>query len=265
MKLLVVLALFAGSATSLAGWNNGQSGNTSTDKKAECSNPPYATHDWIADHALDLLPAAEKAWITPHKNLYLIGTEAPDHKGIPASCGAPNIGYDDRSLGHSVKWNSAATHMIVDRPAVRAQEEFNKAVVAFGQGKPGHAAYFLGAMAHYIGDVSQYGHNIPNEVHHGDYEAWAATLTPKFNGGTFESAIVLDSLVNRTAFTATRRVSRAVFLGQGSILPPKKMDTLFPTMPAEFMASVGASLNVGVKRARRRSAYVLRERCRGRG
>jgi hypothetical protein len=102
-----------------------------------------------------------------------IGTEAPDHKGIPAACGAPNGGYADRSAGHSIEWNDDATHMLNDRPAVRAQEEYNKAIIAFGKGKPAHAAYFLGAMAHYIGDVSQYGHSFRDEVHHGDYETWA--------------------------------------------------------------------------------------------
>ena len=53
-------------------WNNGHTGNTTTTTKAECSNRPYATHDWIADHALDLLPVEEKAWVVPHRNLYLI-------------------------------------------------------------------------------------------------------------------------------------------------------------------------------------------------
>lgn len=101
-----------------------------------------------------LLSADEKAWLTPHKTLYLLGTEAPDHRVIPTSCGAPNIGYNDRGLGHSVEWNAGATTIVNDRAAVRAQEEYGKAVIAFGQGKPAHAAYFLGAMAHYIGDVS---------------------------------------------------------------------------------------------------------------
>jgi hypothetical protein len=150
------------------------------------------------------------------------------------------------AFGHSVKWNTAVTEMTVDRPAVRAQEEYEKAVIAFSQGKPAHAAYFLGAMAHYIGDVSQYGHDYPDEVHHGDYEAWAAKLTAKFEGGTFESAIAPDSLVRRTPFVATRRVSKAVFKGKGAILPAKKMDMLVPTKPPEFMASVGAALNIGV-------------------
>jgi len=29
--------------------------------------PSYATHDWIADHARDLLRPAEQAWLTPHR------------------------------------------------------------------------------------------------------------------------------------------------------------------------------------------------------
>ena len=38
------------------GWGNGQSGNASTNKPEECISPPYSTHDWIADQALELLP-----------------------------------------------------------------------------------------------------------------------------------------------------------------------------------------------------------------
>jgi hypothetical protein len=59
-------------------WNNGQSGNANTDTAAECSNPPYATHDRIAEQALMLLPQAEREWLMPFKTAYLIGTEAPD-------------------------------------------------------------------------------------------------------------------------------------------------------------------------------------------
>ena len=111
--------------------------------------------------------------------------------------------------------------MIADRPAVRAQD-YDKAVVAFPQGKLGHAAFFLGAMAHYIGDVCQYGHNYRNEVVHSAYEQWAAVRTPSFNGGTFGSATSLDSLVSRTPYTAVRRVSRVSFAGNGVILPAPK-------------------------------------------
>ena len=36
------------------------------------------THDWIAQHALDYLPANEKQYITDNLAVYLYGTELPD-------------------------------------------------------------------------------------------------------------------------------------------------------------------------------------------
>ncbi|MEE9268646.1 MAG: zinc dependent phospholipase C family protein [Candidatus Krumholzibacteria bacterium] len=152
-------------------WGNG--GNS--DLATECSDPPYATHDWIADHALDMLPASESAWLQPHKTLYLLGTEAPDHSRISTACNTPHRGYGDTGGGHSVDWNAGHTEMVEDRSAVRAAEEYSKAVIAFEQGNPAHAAFFLGAMAHYIGDVSQYGHVFPDEVFHQTYENFIGT------------------------------------------------------------------------------------------
>ena len=114
-------------------WSNGQKGNATTNKASECSDPPYATHDWIADRALALLPDEEKAWLSPHKTLYLLGTEAPDNKKIPSQCEAPNNGYDDKMKGHSVEWEADWSDFKVknnrkrDRAARRAQEEYEKA------------------------------------------------------------------------------------------------------------------------------------------
>jgi hypothetical protein len=98
LAVSVLLSTIAGSSLSLA-WNNGQSGNTTTNAASECSNPPYATHDWVADHALARVPDAEKAWLIPHKAIYLLGTEAPDNRTIAVACNTPNRGYDDRSAG----------------------------------------------------------------------------------------------------------------------------------------------------------------------
>jgi hypothetical protein len=242
----IALALTATGPVTFEAWNNGPSGNTTTNTATECSNPPYSTHDWIAEHALDLLPDDEKGWLVPNKALYLLGTEAPDNRTISTACAIPNRGYDDRSRGHSIEWNAGATEMLNDRAAVRAQEEYSKAVVAFQQGELGHAAYYLGAMAHYIGDVSQYGHSWGDETHHGDYESWAATRTDSFSEGVFESFIDLDSLVRRTPYTATRRISQATFAGKGAILPAMTMDSLYPTKPLSYVDIVGTSLNLGV-------------------
>jgi hypothetical protein len=77
------------------------------------------------------------------------------------------------------------------------------------------AAFYLGAMAHYVGDVSQYGHSVPNETHHSDYERFVASRTGSFNAGNFESYIALDSLVRRSAYTAVKRISLANGSRQG--------------------------------------------------
>ena len=126
----VSAASLAGASSAL-GWGNGPPGNASTDQPSECGSPPYSTHDWVADHAVALLPDEEKAWLVPHMTSYLIGTEAPDNKKIPASCPAPNTGYDDRNRGHSVKWNSNWSAMVEDRAAWRAQAEYDKAGRAY--------------------------------------------------------------------------------------------------------------------------------------
>jgi tagatose-1,6-bisphosphate aldolase non-catalytic subunit AgaZ/GatZ len=78
-------------------WNNGQSGNANTDTSAECSNPPYATHDWVAEQALMLLPEAERDWLMPFKAVYLIGTEAP-RRGVAQA--SPRILRTLSSHGH---------------------------------------------------------------------------------------------------------------------------------------------------------------------
>jgi hypothetical protein len=101
-------------------WNNGHTGNFNTDTAAECSSSPHATHDWIADHALALLPDAEKAWLLPFEAVYLLGTEAPDFKSIPAACQTPHSGYVDRTLGHSVEWPATGPNMVKGRATQRS-------------------------------------------------------------------------------------------------------------------------------------------------
>jgi hypothetical protein len=230
----------------LLAWNNGGS----TDQVAECSDPPYATHDWVAEHALMLLPEPERAWLMPHKVLYLLGTEAPDNKTIPTECGGPHSGYDDRLRGHSVEWKGDWSDFVAkkDRAARRAQEEYDKAVKSFKDGNTAHAAFFLGAMAHYVGDVSQYGHSVPFETkkHHKGYEDWVETKTKSFNGGTFESFIQADGLERRKTFTAVKRISKATAGGQGKILHAGAMEQRFDTKGQEYVDSVGHSLNLGV-------------------
>ena len=227
-------------------WSNGPAGNATTNTAAECSNPPYATHDWIADHALALLPAAEEDWLRSRQAMYLLGTEAPDNSNIPAACGAPNTGYDDRRYSHSVNWNSAHTWLYDTRAILRAQEEYDKAVDAVAAGQFDDAAFYLGAMAHYIGDLAQYGHTYPGEQHHSDYENWAKSRTDRFDDGVFESYINPDGLQVRRAHEAGATVSRAASQGIGDILSAAQMDAHYGNRDQQYLDSVGAVLNLVV-------------------
>ncbi len=224
-------------------WNNGQSGNATTNEPEECSSPPYSTHDWIADRALALLPDAEAEWLVPHRAMYLLGTEAPDNRRIPEECGAPHTGYDDRHKGHSVEW--IGEKMIKDRAAVRAREEYQKAVAAYEDGNESDAAFYLGAMAHYIGDVSQYGHGTTLETssQHSKYEGWVSRRTKTFDSEIFSPFIQGGTLTRRKPYTAVKRVSKATVNGRANILDAQSMIDKYPNGDG-FVESTGSSLNM---------------------
>ena len=245
--LIITQPLFA--------WTNGPSGNDLTDDVGECQSPPYSTHDWIADKALSLLPENERQWIEPHKTFYLLGTEAPDNDKIPLVCNAPNVGYDDRNKSHSVKWNADFTQFAMKpngqlrhRPAWRAREEYIKAANAFKKGNLSHAAYHLGAMAHYISDVSQFGHTISGEKNHHNYEVWVGEKIKFLSGSIFDNYIRYDGTTNRKPYTAVKRISRIIAKGEGKIRSAKFMDSKFLTEKETqaYMDSVGHSLNLGI-------------------
>lgn len=239
----------------LFAWTNGPSGNDLTDDVRECQSPPYSTHDWIADKALSLLSENERRWIEPYKTFYLLGTEAPDNDKIPSECNAPNVGYNDRKKSHSVKWNADFTQFAMKpygqlrhRPARRAREEYSKAANAFKKGNLSQAAYYLGAMAHYIGDVSQFGHTISGEKNHHNYEAWVGEKIEIFNGTIFDKYIRYDGVTNRKPYAAVKRISRKIAKGEGKILSAKDMDLKFlrEKETQAYMDSVGHSLNLGI-------------------
>lgn len=250
LSALLILAIWPLPAQA---WKNGPPDNKITNSTADCMAPPYSTHDWIADHARALLPATARAWLDPHRVLMLIGTEAPDYADTPMDCGVPNRGYNDTGKGrHDLRFNTSGG-VTRDLPAQRAQEEYDKAVQAYRAGRPDHAAYFLGAAMHYIGDLAQYGHTIKGETHHADFEDWIGALTPSFDGGgVFENFIVADGLEPRRADDAVLRTGRLTWTGTAPVLPPAEMDARFgPGAMADtaFIASIGHCLNTAVNEA----------------
>jgi len=237
-------------------WNNGPTGDTATDEShPNCEDIPYSTHDWIADHARALLPDEEREWLDENKKMYLLGTEAPDNRKIPNSCNAPNNGYDDRSKGHSVTWDQDFSDFFIDshgnkadRAAFRAKDEYLKAKSSVRNGELSDAAYYLGAMAHYIGDVSQYGHSVDFETkqHHGGYERLISTKTESFDAGIFEEYIEEDGLAQTNAYEAVVVISRTTAAGEGNIKSAKWVEDHYNNDTQEYWDSVGAALNLGV-------------------
>ena len=247
---VALLVMLSGPALA---WKNGPPDNKVTNSAADCLTPPYSTHDWIADQAREMLPPAARAWLTPHHALMLIGTEAPDYAKIRLQCGVPNQGYNDTGQGrHDLRFDDFGT-VTFDLPAARAQEEYDKAVLAYRAGNPGHAAYYLGAAMHYIGDLAQYGHTIKGESHHAEVEDWAGRHTPSLTGGgMFEKFITPDGLEPRRAYDAVIRTGLHTWGGRAPLLPPDEMDNRFsPDMAADdpFVISVGHSLNRAVNEA----------------
>lgn len=255
LRILLIALFLVQVPTNGFAWDNGPDDDELTRSPSQCSSPPYSTHDWVADHSLALLPDHEKTWLVPHKTLYLLGTEAPDNRKIPDECGAPNKGYDENGSEHSVKWEADGSgfakknNRYLDRAGKRAQEEYIKAEIAYGQGRFSDAAFFLGAMAHYLGDVSQYGHCVDYEGrNHNSYEGYVSTLTKSFNGGTFESYVAEDGLTRRSAYTAVRRISKVTALGNGEIPDAREMIRLYKEERGSrrHLDAIGKSLNLGV-------------------
>ena len=230
-------------------WGNGQAGNAQTDKPSECGSPPYSTHDWVADMAMQLLPLHERLWFQKHRAMLLLGTEAPDNSRIPVECEAPNTGYDDRRKGHSVEWSG--TRMVKDRAAVRAREEYQKAVKAIREGRDSDAAFHLGAAGHYIGDSGQYCHAIPFEKkrHHSGYETWATRRTPG-PGGVFASYVIRRESEHarklQSPYMAVKRISWAVVAGEGRIRSARWMEDHFANKDQDYIDSAGESLAMTV-------------------
>jgi len=90
-----------------------------------------------------------------------------------------------------------------DAAAVRAREEYAKAVVAFNAGNKTEAAKRLGVMAHYISDMAVFGHVMGEstawgtEIHHSDYEDYVDARTNSYQDD-FSSFLAFDGNLTPT-------------------------------------------------------------------
>ena len=196
LVFVFTLVLFSGMCTScnvVFGWSNGG-------YSSDPSNPDYGTHDWIAQHALDWLPQQEKQFILDNLMTYLYGTELPDNGGAPDGIG-------DTTKHHVYYFASGSLQE--DDSALRAKQEYDKAVSFYQNGNKIEAAKTLGIMAHYIADVAVFGHVMGSstdwgaEAHHSDYEDYVNDRTTQYDS-TFNTYLSFDGvLANTSAYNAT--------------------------------------------------------------
>lgn len=172
----------------VVGWKNGSYADDPTDFNYV---DDYGTHDWIADYALQSLMALNSSqwqWLEDRKAIYYVGTEAPDNSGINITLDGSIIeGFGDTTYHHVYFYENGT--VIEDDSAVRAKWCGDWADVSFSEGYFDKAAFYLGAMTHYIADLGMYAHVVDNYVapynlyfdeHHSTIEGYVGTRTNEY-------------------------------------------------------------------------------------
>jgi hypothetical protein len=234
--ILIPLLIVGLSSREVSGWGNGG-------YSADPLHPDYGTHDWIAQHALDFLPSEEKQFYGANLESYLYGTELPDNS--QASDGIGDTGK------HHIYFGSNGS-LTDDSAAERAEQEYVNSQRAFGLGNFSAVAEHLGMMAHYISDVSVFGHVMGvstswgAEEHHGDYEEYLTTRMISYNS-TFNSLLVFDGNLSLiSAKTAAIADARDTTFDAGVGLNCTWMDQNYNWSSSLFANRVGESLNLAV-------------------
>ncbi|MEM3356610.1 MAG: C39 family peptidase [Candidatus Bathyarchaeia archaeon] len=218
------------------GWSNGGSSSDSL-------NPKYGTHDWIAHHALDWLPQKEKWFIVKNVVSYLYGTELPDNSSVPSGIG-------DTAKHHVYYFSNGSLQD--DASAVRAQEEYAKAVSLFKAGDLANASLRLGVVTHYISDVAVFGHVMGSgtdwgaEAHHSDYESYVQSRTDSYDD-EFNVFLNFDGVLSQiSAYDTALELAYDTTFGGEEGLTCVWMDTNYNWSNPTFKNRCGESLNLAV-------------------
>ncbi len=207
------------------------------------STPDYGTHDWIAHHALDWLPAEEKAYIEADLSIYLYGTELPDNNQASDGIGdTPN---------HHVYYFANGS-LQDDASAVRAETVYQEALQFLLDGNLTFAAKYAGILAHYVSDVGVFGHVMGSgtvwggETHHSDYESYVNTRTNEYDD-EFNVYLAFDgSLDAPSAYDATLELAFDTTFDVDGDLTAVWMDQNYNWSDPSFRERAGESLSLCV-------------------
>ena len=135
-------------------WKNG---GTSTG----VSTVKFGTHDWILWKGYLLAKDdVDLAWLNSQRHYAFFGTEAPDLGKSKLQKSFRNQidgNYRDTSPCHCILYNDNE-EMFQPFAANRVEAEFAKAKAAIEDENWRLAAFYVGAMSHYIADLSQFMH-----------------------------------------------------------------------------------------------------------
>jgi hypothetical protein len=211
MLAVIVGVVFQIAAASA--WKNPRQSDT-------LDTPIFGTHDWIAYKAYVL--ADRPAFIRNHLNRYFIGTEAPDNGFRPDDAEGS---YQDAGACHCILFDEDG-EVTRERGELRTRQEFDKTVNALSAGNLPLAAFYAGALAHYVGDLSQFCHVMGSQSHwgsedqtlHGNYEV-AVEKTIRFQTRTstlFENFIRPIAVGGDTPEEVARAVALRTEHGTGT-------------------------------------------------
>jgi Zinc dependent phospholipase C len=211
-------------------------------RRGKTRAPVFGTHDWIAFKGYVL--AGRPAFIQNNLNRYFIGTEAPDNGFKPSNADG---NYNDASACHCILFDEDG-NLTRDRAELRVRQEFDKALGALANGDPALAAFYAGALAHYMGDLGQFYHIMGSQSHwgsedqtrHSAYEV-AVEGTIRFQNRTsmvFEGFISPTPVDGDTPKEIARAVALRVERGTGtSGRTPGFMDERFAELKNEGLHS----------------------------
>jgi hypothetical protein len=235
---LVVCACLTLCAKPALAWSNGG-------YSADPAQPDYGTHDWIAQHALDYLPVGERQYIIDNLAAYLYGTELPDN-----SEAIDGIGDTGK---HHIYFYANGT-LQDDAAAVRANEEYQKALDYLKNHNYSAAAKESGIMTHYIADMAVWAHMMgastawgsePSNVH-SNYESYVDTRTNNYID-TYNNYLAYDgSLITLSAYNAAINLANDSTFDNGGIYTCVWMNNSYSTSNPTYWNRAGESLNFAV-------------------
>jgi hypothetical protein len=220
-------------------WSNG---GYSTDP----ATPIYGTHDWIAEHALDFLPAQEKQYIVDNLAAYLYGTELPDNNQATDGIGD--------TTKHHIYYSASGA--VVDNASAHRASILYASALSFLQAQDyANAAKTAGTMTHYIADVAVFGHvmgastdwGAEDSSTHSNYESYVDRRTESYDAVGFDQYLQFDgSLATVSAYDAALAVAYDTTFGGSSGLNCTWMNLNYDWSNPAYTDRCGESLNVAV-------------------